>query len=37
MQQYGAPEPPEYDLSKVTTPVYFLCGENDPLAPPQVT
>jgi lysosomal acid lipase/cholesteryl ester hydrolase len=28
---YGTPEPPEYDLSKVTAPVGIFAGDNDNL------
>ncbi|CAG0891911.1 unnamed protein product [Cyprideis torosa] len=29
LEEYGQEEPPPYDLSKVTVPVYFIYSEND--------
>ena len=37
MKRYGTPTPPEYDLSKVKTPVTLMWGENDWLADPRVS
>lgn len=33
---YGQSDPPVYDLSKITLPVYLFYGENDLLATPKV-
>ncbi|XP_026468931.1 lipase 3-like [Ctenocephalides felis] len=35
LKQYGSPEPPEYDISKITTPVAFYTGPNDNLGDPE--
>lgn len=32
LAKYGSLEPPKYDLSKVTIPVYLYLGQNDKLA-----
>ncbi|XP_023025870.2 lipase 3-like [Leptinotarsa decemlineata] len=32
LEKYGAETPPQYDLSKITTPVYLFHGANDYLA-----
>ncbi len=32
---YGQPNPPAYDLSKVTTPVYIFYGKNDHRVSPK--
>lgn len=29
LEKYGTPQPPDYDLSKVTSPVYMYYAEND--------
>lgn len=36
MEMYGSQEPPEYDLSKITTKIHILYGTNDRIAPPEV-
>ena len=36
LKRYGNINPPAYDLSKVTTPVYMFHGANDYLATPKV-
>ncbi|XP_063373042.1 lipase 1-like [Cydia amplana] len=33
IERYGTPQPPEYDLSKVTSPVLLMTGQNDFLSP----
>ena len=35
--KYGVPDPPQYDLTKVTAPVAAYWGPNDWLATPQVS
>lgn len=36
MRRYGTPKPPEYDLSKVTVPIFLHYGLNDYLAAVEV-
>lgn len=36
-QVYGQPTPPEYDMSKITEPVYMFAGSYDELAPLEDT
>jgi hypothetical protein len=36
VEHYGTPTPPEYDVTKVTTPVVTFWGDNDWLAMPAV-
>ncbi|XP_046459313.1 gastric triacylglycerol lipase-like [Daphnia pulex] len=33
LKRYGTTYPPEYNLTKVTVPVYLVYGDNDPFAP----
>ncbi|XP_061723503.1 lipase 3-like [Cydia pomonella] len=33
IERYGTPRPPEYNLSKVTSPVLLMTGQNDFLSP----
>ena len=37
LRRYGRLQPPEYDLSKVTAPVYIIHGENDYFATPKAS
>lgn len=37
MKNYGTSEPPDYNMSLVTAPVYLIYGDNDPLVPPEVS
>jgi len=37
LQRYGQKDAPDYNLSQVTAPVYLLWGENDWLAPKEVS
>lgn len=36
MERYGTPYAAEYNLTKVTTPVYLVGADSDPFAPPKV-
>lgn len=36
LQKYGRLNPPQYDLTKVTLPVYIFYGANDLLVGPEV-
>jgi lysosomal acid lipase/cholesteryl ester hydrolase len=36
LKRYGTTYPPEYNLTKVTVPVYLVYGDNDPFAPIEV-
>ncbi|XP_046645897.1 lipase lipl-4-like [Daphnia pulicaria] len=35
MVRYGTAYPPEYNLTKVTTPVFLIHADSDPFAPPE--
>lgn len=37
LKHYGSERPKEYDLKRVTAPVYLFLAENDPLADPKVS
>lgn len=37
INRYGSSNPPLYNLSSVTVPVYIMWAENDPFAPPKDT
>lgn len=34
--RYGTPYPPEYNLTRVTAPVFLIHADSDPFAPPEV-
>ena len=34
--RYGTAHPPEYNLTRVMTPVLLIHADNDPFAPPEV-
>jgi len=36
MARYGTAYPPEYNLTKVTAPVFLIHADSDPFAPPEV-
>ena len=36
LERYGTVDPPEYNLTRVTAPVYLVHADSDPFAPPEV-
>lgn len=36
IKRYGAPTPPEYNITKIQVPIYMMSSVNDWLAGPEV-